>query len=56
MVGAAGKVKRPSRLRAFIERKRQARLARIPKTLDTSGHISEEQKSDFDLDAKVCGL
>ena len=36
---AAGKVKRPSRLKMFLEKKRQAKLARIPKTLDTSAQV-----------------
>ena len=38
-VKPAGKVKRPSRLPAFLERKRQERLARVPKTLDTSAQV-----------------
>ena len=39
MFGAAGKVKRPSRLKIFLEKKRQAKLACIPKTLDTSAQV-----------------
>ena len=39
LLAAAGKVKRPSRLKMFLEKKRQAKLARIPKTLDTSAQV-----------------